>query len=335
MHGKVAFFTDCALNVFAGGMVGAVSVEENQAYQLSMMVTGLIAVISALKVFGPERIVFLRESSAGISSSAYFCGKCFAHLVQIAITPIFYLGLFYRTAYPSIAFWEMYKVLLFTQFSCSGLGYLISVTAQPKNMQIVGVISGLIAVLLSGINPTARALDGFLPGKIGLAMSYGPWCMGGLLVKQTLGVVKALYPSYCGELNNLGYINIDNSTLTNEENILESRLLLETRYHEDLKHLMIQYFSYGAAAYLIMKFKSMNVAGLLGLGSLRYLCQVEILEPFQNFIATGKCVREELTPREFVANERKRAKTKADKVASKKSGNGNSGNSQSSSTREA
>ena len=75
MNTKVAYFTDCVLLVFAGGMVGAVSIEEIQGYQLTMMTSGLIAVVSSLKVFGPEKIVFMRETSAGVSTLAYFLGK--------------------------------------------------------------------------------------------------------------------------------------------------------------------------------------------------------------------------------------------------------------------
>ena len=56
MNTKVAYFTDCVLLVFAGGMVGAVSVEEIQGYQLTMMTAGLISVVSSLKVFGPEKV---------------------------------------------------------------------------------------------------------------------------------------------------------------------------------------------------------------------------------------------------------------------------------------
>jgi hypothetical protein len=136
MNTKAAFFTDCVLLVFAGGMVGAVSMQETQGYQLTMMVTGLIAVVSSLKVFGPERVVFARETSAGISTFAYFVGKATAHLWQIALAPLFYLGMFYRTAYPSVEFWAMYKIVLMNQFSCSGLGYLISASVAPKNMQV-------------------------------------------------------------------------------------------------------------------------------------------------------------------------------------------------------
>ena len=116
MNTKVAYFTDCVLLVFAGGMVGAVSIEEIQGYQLTMMTSGLIAVVSSLKVFGPEKIVFMRETSAGVSTLAYFLGKMIAHLWQIVLNPIFFLGLYYRTAYPSVPFWDMYKVILMSQF---------------------------------------------------------------------------------------------------------------------------------------------------------------------------------------------------------------------------
>jgi ABC-type multidrug transport system ATPase subunit len=298
MNGKIAFFTDCCLLVFAGGMVGAVSLVEVQGYQLTMMVTGLIAVVSSLKVFGPERVVFARETSAGISTLAYFMGKAFAHVWQIALAPLFYLGMFYRTAYPSVEFWAMYKIILANQFSCSGLGYLISVTAAPKNMQIAGVISGLIAVLLSGINPSARVLNSFIVGRFGLWCSYGPWTMGSLLVKQALNSPKAMYPSLCGYLDELGYLDINNSTLTSDETIEDSYVILEEKYVDNLQFMVQQYVIFGVIAYLVMSMSSKKASGIMGLDAMKYLCRVDCIEPLVAFITTGSWEHEDLSKRE-------------------------------------
>lgn len=241
----------------------------------------------------------MRETSAGVSTFAYFLGKMLAHLWQISLNPFFFLGLYYRTAYPSVPFFDMYKVILMTQFSCSGLGYLISATVAAKNMQIAGVISGLIAVLLSGLNPTARTLRSFAVGEFGLWCSYGPWTMGGLLIKQSLGSVKALYPIYCGELNTLGYLDIDNSTLVNDEAILDSKVILEDQYDTNLNHMFYQYLVYSILAFFIMSSKAKNASGLMGLDALKYLIKVDVWEPFLNLLKTGKWeAPEELTPRE-------------------------------------
>jgi len=261
MNTKVAFFTDCCLLVFAGGMVGAVSLVEIQGYQLTMMVTGLIAVVSSLKVFGPERVVFARETSAGISTSAYFFGKLLAHLWQIALAPLFYLGMFYRTAYPTVEFWAMYRIILANQFSCSGLGYLISASVAPKNMQIAGVVSGLVSVLLSGLNPSARSLNSFLVGKIGLWCSYGSWTMGSLLIKQSMNSPLSIYPILVGGLDELGYLDVNNSTLTSETAIAESKVLLEDRYSENISFMFKQYAAYSILAYFIMSGKVSGMSG--------------------------------------------------------------------------
>ncbi|GMH91587.1 hypothetical protein TrST_g4259 [Triparma strigata] len=319
MNTKVAYFTDCVLLVFAGGMVGAVSVEEIQGYQLTMMTAGLISVVSSLKVFGPEKIVFMRETSAGVSTFAYFLGKMLAHLWQISLNPFFFLGLYYRTAYPSVPFFDMYKVILMTQFSCSGLGYLISATVAAKNMQIAGVISGLIAVLLSGLNPTARTLSSFAVGQFGLWCSYGPWTMGSLLIKQTLGSVKALYPVYCAELDTLGYLDIDNSTLVNDQAIVDSKVVLQDQYDSNLNHMFYQYVFYSVLAFFIMSSKAKNASGLMGLDALKYLIKVDVWEPFLNMLKTGRWeAPEELTPRE--KDERESRIRKSSAAASLKGG---------------
>ena len=300
MNTRVAFFTDCVLLVFAGGMVGIVSVEELQAYQLTMMTTGLFAVVSSLKVFGLETVVFMRETSAGISTLGYFLGKCVAHLFQIFLNPIFFLGLYYRTAYPSVEFWTMYRVVLATQFSCSGLGYLISVLCGRTNMQIAGVLTALVAEMLSGLNPSARTLGSFLAGKIGLWLSFGPWTMGSLLIKQTVGSAKALYPIYVGTLDNFGYLNLDNSTLINEDAINDSKVVLDDAYKHNLSHLYTQYFMYSFLAYFVMMCKGKNASGMLGLSSLIYLLREDIIDPLHYFLRTGKTVRENLTAREKI-----------------------------------
>ena len=330
MNTKVAYFTDCVLLVFAGGMVGAVSVEEIQGYQLTMMTAGLIAVVSALKVFGPEKIVFMRETSAGVSTFAYFMGKALAHLWQIALNPIFFLGLYYRTAYPSVAFWDMYKVILMTQFSCSGLGYLISASVATKNMQIAGVITGLIAVLLSGLNPTVRSLQSFIVGRFGLWCSYGSWTMGALLIKQTLGVVKGLYPVYCGELDSLGYVDINNSTLVTDEAIEDSKSILEDKYIANLQHMFVQYAVFSFIAYVTMSFKAKNASGLMGLDALGYLIRIDFIDPFLSFLSTGHWTVEDLTPRE---EEERKSRLKRESLRSSTKGrSGGSGTAESAST---
>lgn len=82
-------------------------------------------------------------------------------------------------------------------------------------------------MLLSGLNPSARSLNSFIVGKIGLWMSYGPWTMGSLLIKQGLNSPKAIYPILCGALDEFGYLDINNSTLTSDASIEESQSILE------------------------------------------------------------------------------------------------------------
>ena len=50
------------------------------------------------------------------STTRFARRKMIAHLWQILLNPIFFLGLYYRTAYPSVPFWDMYKVILMSQF---------------------------------------------------------------------------------------------------------------------------------------------------------------------------------------------------------------------------
>jgi ABC-type multidrug transport system ATPase subunit len=62
-------FVDAMLFIMAGAVAGIVAVDDNfMGNQIVMMINGMISVVAALKVFGGEGPVFLREMNAGVSS---------------------------------------------------------------------------------------------------------------------------------------------------------------------------------------------------------------------------------------------------------------------------
>ena len=74
---------------------------------------------------------------------------------------------------------------------------------------------------------------------------------------------------------------------------------MEETYVGDLKHMGTQYLVYSLLAFFIMSSKAKNASGLMGIDALRYLCRVDVWEPFLNLLKTGRWdYPEELTPRE-------------------------------------
>jgi len=75
LNNKWSYLVDAGLLVFAGTLAGFVAKNVMVGNQMVMTVNGLIGIMNALKVFGPEKAVFRREMQSGISSFSYFFGK--------------------------------------------------------------------------------------------------------------------------------------------------------------------------------------------------------------------------------------------------------------------
>ena len=101
--------TDATNLVVAGGLLGAVfSSQEAQditmRYLLAGLALGLTGMSMSMRVFGNERVQFWRESSAGVSVTAYFFGKITAFLVPMFAAPAFFLIFFYNMTNPRFGF---------------------------------------------------------------------------------------------------------------------------------------------------------------------------------------------------------------------------------------
>jgi len=118
----------------------------------------LTAVASSLRVFGAERVVFWRESSAGVNTLAYFLGKDIAQLPSMLLSPLLFLTLFYSIVAPRSPFLSLYIVLLLIQFTAVSLGYLVSIVVHPGVAQLSGVVAVLVCMMFSGARPTLGEL---------------------------------------------------------------------------------------------------------------------------------------------------------------------------------
>lgn len=67
---------------------------------LSCLSLALAAMASSVRVFGADMVVFARENPTGLSTEAYYIGKCLAHLPTIFLAPFFFLVMFYQLVSP-------------------------------------------------------------------------------------------------------------------------------------------------------------------------------------------------------------------------------------------
>ena len=90
------YFLDMCLLLFSGTLAGFVAKNIMVGMQMVMTVNGLIGIMNALRVFGPEKAVFRREMQSGISSVSYFIGKVLSQIPLLLVTPWFFLATYYR-----------------------------------------------------------------------------------------------------------------------------------------------------------------------------------------------------------------------------------------------
>jgi hypothetical protein len=121
-----------------------------QIYGLSALVLALTAAASALKVFGPEKLVFYRENASGASALAYFTGKDFAQLPVLLALPLFFTGILYTLLTPRANFFDLYLAYFLTCYCSYSIGYFVSVIVKPSIAQVASVVAILICMVFSG-----------------------------------------------------------------------------------------------------------------------------------------------------------------------------------------
>jgi hypothetical protein len=97
VNGEVS---DIVMLMFTGMLIGALfpsnDVELFQRVSfLVVMAVGITVTMQSLRLFGRERVVFWRESSAGINRLSYFIGKSIAALTYVVIFPLALQALFF------------------------------------------------------------------------------------------------------------------------------------------------------------------------------------------------------------------------------------------------
>lgn len=130
----------------------------------------LPAAMAALRVFGPERVVFWRESSAGSNTFSYFVGKDLAQYPSLILLPLLFAGVFATFWSPRGSFVMLWILFMLVWWVASGIGYVISVLLPPNlaTMGAVVVIFGFS--MFAGIKPTLSEMS-----KMWIPMPWLPW----------------------------------------------------------------------------------------------------------------------------------------------------------------
>jgi len=99
---------------------------------------------AALKPFGSNRLLFFRETTAGIPILPRFFAVNLVHCIPICVEALLFTSAFYHLILPANDFWSTLRVIVCICFVSSGFGMLLSVSLPPVPALLVGVIMPLV-----------------------------------------------------------------------------------------------------------------------------------------------------------------------------------------------
>jgi len=122
-----------------------------------ILILSLITAASNIYVFGDERLIFRRESSTGISVTAYWLAHNIINLADISLVTLVYCALWYSVVSPDFSFVNCYGIYLLLAFVCSGIAHFFSVSLDKSSATLVAVL--LPAVLIAAFGGTGEFLS--------------------------------------------------------------------------------------------------------------------------------------------------------------------------------
>jgi len=160
-------FVDYALTYAAASIVGRVhgfaNTPESVAgnFNLSLITLGLLTTVSGLATFGEDRAVFLREARVGMPVMLYFLANNVVDLIDIVARPLLFSTMYYSFTLPTIRFAHFFAICLLISWTCTGMGYAVSVIVERKNSVMAATLAAMIlGGFFSGFNPTLRESRG-------------------------------------------------------------------------------------------------------------------------------------------------------------------------------
>ncbi|MDR3548909.1 MAG: ABC transporter permease, partial [Candidatus Pacebacteria bacterium] len=150
---------------------------------MAVLSIGVLSCVSALKMFGNDRLVFWREASAGISITAYWLAVTLMHLPLTLIFSFLFVAPYYNLILPDVTFLDVWWVFIAVHFACSGGGMLLSVVFKPIPALLCGVMIPLIiGGFLNGVSPPLKDMGSVMTFLCDL--SYSRYGVEALMIQQ-------------------------------------------------------------------------------------------------------------------------------------------------------
>lgn len=112
-----------------------------------VMALGLTAVVIATRTFSSEFPIYFREASWGVSTLAYFLGRCISEIPVVLLGPIVYVLTFCFVVAPVLDISKFLGLCILLELTVFGVGHVTSMIISPKQAALAGVVFALLAGL--------------------------------------------------------------------------------------------------------------------------------------------------------------------------------------------
>ena len=154
--------------------------------ELSLLVAlsiGLIASSPGVKIFGEEKLIYLREASSGHNRFAYYVGKVLSTLPRMFLANVHFTVFFLLLATPKIS-WGASCIANFLYFYCIyGLASCVSMITRREDGPLIATMSSLVVGIISGVSPTLRVVTSWHMQWL-WRMSPGTWLAEGYFTQN-------------------------------------------------------------------------------------------------------------------------------------------------------
>ena len=132
--------------------------------EISLLVTlsiGLTASSPGVKVFGEEKLIYLREASSGHNRFAYYIGKVLSTFPRMFIANLHFTVFFIFLATPKISWGAAFIANLLYFYCIYGLASCVSMITRREDGPLIATMVSLVAGIISGVTPTLRVVKGW------------------------------------------------------------------------------------------------------------------------------------------------------------------------------
>ena len=140
------------------------SVDYESVPEMSLLIgvaCGMIASPPGVKIFGEEKLIYIREAFSGHNRFAYYIGKVLSTLPRMILSNLHFTMLFMYLSTPRISWGAAFVANLLYFYCIYGLSSCISMVTRREDGPLIATMTSLVVGIISGVKPSLHTVRGW------------------------------------------------------------------------------------------------------------------------------------------------------------------------------